>query len=306
MDAEAAAHAVLSGDATATPKTGDGPVEALRALKIAKDSAGKARVQAINRLKAVLVNAAPVLREDLTPQSTRRLIARCADLAFPADAEGHPAAPANAAAATLHTLRHLARRIQYLDAEVDDLRERITAAVRSACSRSTASAPTRPPRCSLPLATTPTGSPPRHPSPPSAGSARSRRHRVRPNAIASTAEGTAMPTPPSTGPCSLAYARTPQPATTFSGEPPKGCPNARSSAASNATSPARSTGSSWRQPRPHHPQPLDIHRGIKHRHRGVNLQELTNLQGRLVWISKGLPGSTHDLTAARHHNDGGC
>jgi transposase len=130
VDAEAAAHAVLSGDATATPKTGDGPVEALRVLKIAKDSAGKARVQAINQLKAVLVNAAPVLREDLTPQSTRRLIARCADLAFPADAEGHPAPPANAAAATLHTLRHLARRIQYLDAEIDDLRQRITAAPR--------------------------------------------------------------------------------------------------------------------------------------------------------------------------------
>lgn len=135
VDAEAAAHAVLSGDATATPKTGDGPVEALRVLKIAKDSAGKARVQAINQLKAVLVTANPVLREDLTPQSTRRLIARCADLAFPADPEGHPTLPANAAAATLHTLRHLARRIQYLDAEIDDLRERITAAVRSTAPR---------------------------------------------------------------------------------------------------------------------------------------------------------------------------
>lgn len=40
----------------------------------------------------------------------------------------------------------------------------------------------------------------------------------------------------------------------------------------------------------------------KHRHHGVNLQGLTDPQGRLVWIFDGLPGSTHDLTAARHHN----
>ncbi len=40
----------------------------------------------------------------------------------------------------------------------------------------------------------------------------------------------------------------------------------------------------------------------KHRHHGVNLQGLTDPYGRLIWISAGLPGSTHDLTAARHHD----
>lgn len=39
----------------------------------------------------------------------------------------------------------------------------------------------------------------------------------------------------------------------------------------------------------------------KHRHHGVNLQGLTDPYGRLIWISEGLTGSTHDLTAARHH-----
>jgi hypothetical protein len=39
----------------------------------------------------------------------------------------------------------------------------------------------------------------------------------------------------------------------------------------------------------------------RHRHHGVNLQGLTDPHGRLVWISDGLPGSTHDLTAARAH-----
>jgi transposase len=44
VDAEAAARAVLSGEAAVTPKSGDGPVEAIRVLKLAKDSAVKARV----------------------------------------------------------------------------------------------------------------------------------------------------------------------------------------------------------------------------------------------------------------------
>ncbi|WP_238429305.1 transposase family protein [Frankia nepalensis] len=40
----------------------------------------------------------------------------------------------------------------------------------------------------------------------------------------------------------------------------------------------------------------------KHRHHGVNLQGLMDPHGRMIWISDGLPGSTHDLTAARTHN----
>lgn len=39
----------------------------------------------------------------------------------------------------------------------------------------------------------------------------------------------------------------------------------------------------------------------QHHHHGVNLQGLTDPSGRLIWISTGLPGSVHDLTAARAH-----
>jgi len=39
----------------------------------------------------------------------------------------------------------------------------------------------------------------------------------------------------------------------------------------------------------------------KHRRHGVNLQVITGPAGRLVWISRALPGRTHDLTAARTH-----
>jgi len=40
----------------------------------------------------------------------------------------------------------------------------------------------------------------------------------------------------------------------------------------------------------------------KHKHHGVNLQGLMDPYGRMIWISDGLPGSTHDLAAARSHN----
>jgi transposase len=51
VDAVAAAHAVLSGRATGTAKTGDGPVEMLRMFRLARTSAIKARTQAITSSK---------------------------------------------------------------------------------------------------------------------------------------------------------------------------------------------------------------------------------------------------------------
>ncbi|RZB19299.1 IS5/IS1182 family transposase [Streptomyces sp. F001] len=39
----------------------------------------------------------------------------------------------------------------------------------------------------------------------------------------------------------------------------------------------------------------------KHRRHGVNLQLVSDPDGRLLWISPALPGRTHDLTAARTH-----
>lgn len=39
----------------------------------------------------------------------------------------------------------------------------------------------------------------------------------------------------------------------------------------------------------------------KHKRHGVNVQILADSRGRLLWASAALPGSTHDLTAARRH-----
>ena len=123
VDAEAAARAVLAGEATALPKTADGPVEALRVLKIAKDCAVKTRVQAVNQLKGILVSSEPALREPLAALSTYRLIDACGSLNS-ADHDG-------LTATVVHTLRLLARRIQHLATEIADLQQRITAQVEA-------------------------------------------------------------------------------------------------------------------------------------------------------------------------------
>ena len=49
-DAEAAARAVLAGEALGEPKSGDGKVEMIRTLRSARQSAVKARTQAANQL----------------------------------------------------------------------------------------------------------------------------------------------------------------------------------------------------------------------------------------------------------------
>jgi len=121
IDAQAAAQAVLSGRATATAKTGDGPVEMLRMFKLAKGSAIKSRTQAINQLKAVLVAADPAVREALSGLSNPILIRQCAQL--PADP------PGDASSAAAWTLRLLARRILELTAEIDDLNQQLAHAV---------------------------------------------------------------------------------------------------------------------------------------------------------------------------------
>jgi transposase len=127
IDAAAAAQAVLSGRATANAKASDGPVEAIRMFKMAKGSAIKSRSQAINQLKAVLVSADPALRESLTGLSNPKLIRRCSELEA---VEG-----IGPAAAARHTLRLLARRIQHLTEEINDLTARITTAIAARAPR---------------------------------------------------------------------------------------------------------------------------------------------------------------------------
>ena len=113
-DAEAAARAALAGDATTVPKTADGPVEALRALRVARRSAVKAATQAANQIRDLIVTAPDPLREKLRHLSGDKRIAACAALR-PGEAAADPLE------ATKRSLRCLARRHKDLHAEIAEL-----------------------------------------------------------------------------------------------------------------------------------------------------------------------------------------
>ncbi|MFZ7090415.1 IS110 family transposase [Primorskyibacter sp. 2E233] len=65
LDAEGAARSVLSGQATAQPKTQTGSSEMIRHLKITRDTAVKSRSQAMVTLKTLIINAPADLRDVL-------------------------------------------------------------------------------------------------------------------------------------------------------------------------------------------------------------------------------------------------
>lgn len=80
IDAEHAARAVMSGTATAVPKTLTGGVESLRLLKVARDGAVKARSAAMITLKSVLITCVDEVRAELEPLTDTALIAACLEL----------------------------------------------------------------------------------------------------------------------------------------------------------------------------------------------------------------------------------
>ncbi|WP_420437310.1 IS110 family transposase [Candidatus Poriferisodalis sp.] len=118
-DAVAAARSVLSGEATATPKSADGPVEAIRALRMARRSAVKARTVAMNQIKSLAVTASEQVTAPLRGRSSASLIKACSRLR-PDPSRGE------AAAAAKRSLRTLATRWQSLSAEIDELDAEIT------------------------------------------------------------------------------------------------------------------------------------------------------------------------------------
>lgn len=118
IDAIAAARAVLSGEATATPKTHDGPVEGLRALKVVQRSANKARTQALNQLRALVATAPAETRERLRHLKATELVKVCASFRVRADDD-------SLGAVTRLSMRALAQRVLHFDAELDGLRVRL-------------------------------------------------------------------------------------------------------------------------------------------------------------------------------------
>ncbi|MFF3159956.1 IS110 family transposase [Streptomyces sp. NPDC057910] len=113
VDAYAAATAVLSGRATGTPRTRDGIVEAIRVLRVVRNSAVKARTQVINQIRTLMVSAPGEVRDKLRGLPTKALI----DTLARSRPTGRPDDPAYAVKIAL---RRLARRYQALDEEIKD------------------------------------------------------------------------------------------------------------------------------------------------------------------------------------------
>src|SRR6516225_9917244 len=117
LDAVSAARAAQSGRAAGAPKGRDGAVEAIRALMVAKRSAGHERTQAINQARALIVTGPDGLRARFAGHTPAALAAAIAALRpRPGDVPGY---------ATRVALRELGRRVQFLDAQLDRLDELI-------------------------------------------------------------------------------------------------------------------------------------------------------------------------------------
>ena len=123
VDAEGAARAAASGDAVAVPKSGDGPVECLRMLLVARRSAAKARTQAANQIHSVIVGAPEQVKCRLRGLGLRAQVRVCA--------RWRPGEAQTTAAYAKRALRHLARRYQALDAEIGEL----DVEIRRLCAR---------------------------------------------------------------------------------------------------------------------------------------------------------------------------
>ncbi|AOX18441.1 IS110 family RNA-guided transposase [Kozakia baliensis] len=113
LDAEGAARSVLNGQTTALAKTQTGTSEMLRHLKVARDSAVKARSQAMITLKTLIINAPVELRDTLEKINGRITLIRHL-------AAWHQPTQINSPTASAKmVLRSIARRCLALHEEVD-------------------------------------------------------------------------------------------------------------------------------------------------------------------------------------------
>ena len=147
----------------------------LRSLPVARTTAMRARTQAVNALRSLVVTAPAELREQLRGLSTVRLVRVAATL--------DPGSLTSPTAAAMLALGTLARRYQALDAEItalDSELDRLTATAAPRLLALFGVGPRWRARCWSPPATTPSGCARRPASRCCAGPPRSRPPRARP------------------------------------------------------------------------------------------------------------------------------
>ena len=124
IDAEAAARAALSGEASVTPKTRNGPVEQMRVLLVARRSARSQRIQTLNQLRHLVLCGPEPIRVRFKDRYKTGLVSEAAAMR-----------PRNGSDPVTFTtnvvIRNLARRIQGLNAEmasIDHMLSKLVAA----------------------------------------------------------------------------------------------------------------------------------------------------------------------------------
>ncbi len=236
LDAVSAARAAQSGRARGAPKGRDGPVEAIRALMVAKRSARSERTQTINQARALVLTGPDDLRARFARHTPAALVAEMASLRpRPGDVVGY---------AVRIALRELGRRAEFLDGQLQRLDELIVPLVTAHAPGLLALYGIGPDTAALLLIAA--GDHPGRlrseaawahlcaaapiPPPP-----------ARPSAAGSTPAATGRPATPCGGSPSPAWAPARPPAPTSNAAQQKANPRRKSSAASSVTSPARST-----------------------------------------------------------------
>jgi transposase len=109
-DAVAAALAALNGEASSVPKSHDGAAESIRMLRVARAGAVKARTQAGNQLRDLIVTAPEALRQQLAGLPRERQVETAARF--------RPGDLADAADGARAAMASVARRHQQLTAEI--------------------------------------------------------------------------------------------------------------------------------------------------------------------------------------------
>jgi transposase len=126
-DAEAAARAVLAGEATGIAKDTTGNVEAIRVLHLTRRSAVKAKTQAANQITNLVLTAPEPLRTQLRVMSTTQRIRTAA--------RWRTTPATDPTTATRTAIRSLARRWLALHDEILDLEHQLTVLLHQTCPR---------------------------------------------------------------------------------------------------------------------------------------------------------------------------
>lgn len=117
VDAYSAARQAATGRANGRllgmPKTTTGVVEAIRVIKVARDSAVKQRTAAFSQLRDLVTTAPAVIHDELIGLTGRQRVRRAAGY------RSDPVRLEDPAQAAKRALRRLARRIHDLDTEID-------------------------------------------------------------------------------------------------------------------------------------------------------------------------------------------